>query len=144
EDIVRANLLALDRGENGTYNLGSGVETSDRAVFEAVRDAVGADVEPIHEPVRPGEIHRIALDASRARAELGWQPSVSFAEGGRRRGRSCPQSSPLSRIGRRSPRRLLCGDPAALLPRARAARHGGRALPRGGAVRGDVPRPLRR
>src|SRR5262249_42535927 len=41
DDIVGANLLALELGDNSIYNLGSGVETSDREVFETVRAAVG-------------------------------------------------------------------------------------------------------
>jgi UDP-glucose 4-epimerase len=84
EDVVRANLHVLDQGENTIYNLGSGVETSDREVCGAVAAAVGVAVDPIYEAERVGEVRRIALDASRARAGLGWQPQVAFAEGVRR------------------------------------------------------------
>jgi UDP-glucose 4-epimerase len=84
DDIARANLLALDRGDNGIFNLGSGLETSDRQVFDAVRAAVGAELEPLFEAPRVGEIQRIALNASRARTVLDWQPRVPFEEGVRR------------------------------------------------------------
>ncbi|MEA2367170.1 MAG: UDP-glucose 4-epimerase, partial [Thermoleophilaceae bacterium] len=36
---------------------------------------------PEHAPERPGEVQHIALDPSRARAELGWEPRVELDEG---------------------------------------------------------------
>ncbi|MBI3781373.1 MAG: NAD-dependent epimerase/dehydratase family protein [candidate division NC10 bacterium] len=83
DDIVRANLLAMveERGAGRVYNLGLGREVSDRQIFELVRSAVGATLEPILEAKRPGEIDRICLDASRAKAELGWEPTIPLEEG---------------------------------------------------------------
>ncbi len=46
-----------------------------------MRDALGADVEPVYGERRPGEVGRICLDASKAERELGWRPEVSFREG---------------------------------------------------------------
>ncbi len=80
-DIVEANMLAMERGSAGLYNIGRGVEVSDREIFEAVRDAVGVPVEPEYAPPRPGEVEHIALDASLARAELGWDWMVDLVEG---------------------------------------------------------------
>ncbi|PWB81353.1 MAG: UDP-glucose 4-epimerase, partial [Candidatus Methylomirabilota bacterium] len=54
---------------------------SDRQIFESVRRAVGATVEPVLTSKRPGEIDRICLDASLARAELGWKPTIPLEEG---------------------------------------------------------------
>src|SRR5574337_1626194 len=83
DDIVAANLLAMTakRASGRSYNLGLGREVSDRQIFESVRRAVGATVEPILVSKRPGEIDRICLDASLAKAELGWEPTVSLEEG---------------------------------------------------------------
>lgn len=83
DDIIRANLLAMseERASGRSYNLGLGREVSDRQIFEQVRKAVGATVEPILASKRPGEIDRICLDASLAKAELGWEPTVSLEEG---------------------------------------------------------------
>ena len=80
-DIVAANQLALEAGGGGLYNLGRGIEVSDREVFEAVRAAVGVDVEPEFAPVRPGEVEHIALDASLARRELGWESTIDLTDG---------------------------------------------------------------
>src|SRR5574337_767077 len=83
DDIVAANLLVMteERAAGRIYNLGLGREVSDTWVFELVRKAVGATVEPILASKRPGEIDRICLDASRAKAELGWEPMISLEEG---------------------------------------------------------------
>ena len=84
-DLVRANLLVTgDAGRREAFNLGWSAEVTDREVFEAVRDALGADMEPIYGERRPGEVERICLDASKAEKELGWRPEVSFREGVRR------------------------------------------------------------
>jgi UDP-glucose 4-epimerase len=80
-DIVAANLLALNSPAGDVYNLGRGIEVSDLEIFEAVRTAVGVDVEPAFAPVRPGEVEHIALDASKAERELGWTWKVGLSEG---------------------------------------------------------------
>jgi UDP-glucose 4-epimerase len=83
DDIVRANLLVMAEGRAAgrAFNLGLGREVTDREVFELVRSAVGATVEPILADKRPGEIDRICLDSSRAKADLGWEPTIPLEEG---------------------------------------------------------------
>lgn len=80
-DIVEANVLALEHGSGAVYNLGWGKEVSDLAVFECVRDAVGSSTPPVFADRRPGEVEHIALDASLARRELGWEPRVPLRDG---------------------------------------------------------------
>jgi UDP-glucose 4-epimerase len=80
-DVAEANFLALARGDNESMNIGVGVETTDVQVFEGVRRALGVRIEPIFAAKRPGEVERIALDWSKARRVLQWQPRLSFEEG---------------------------------------------------------------
>ncbi len=80
-DIVEANMLAIERGSGGLFNIGRGIEVSDRQVFETVRNAVGVDVEPEYAPTRPGEVEHIALDATLARDTLGWEWKVDLPDG---------------------------------------------------------------
>src|SRR5262245_29887818 len=84
DDVVAANVLALDRGSGEMVNLGTGVGTSVNDIFRELKSILGFAGEPIYEPPRPGEVQRIYLDASRARERLGWTPKVTFAEGLRR------------------------------------------------------------
>jgi UDP-glucose 4-epimerase len=81
-DVVAANRAALERGDKQIINIGTGVETSTREVFDAVHEAVGMGPEqPIMAPERPGEVHNICLDNSRAKEVLGWQPQTDFRAG---------------------------------------------------------------
>ncbi len=84
DDIVSANMLATNSDFIGVLNLGSGIGTSDRDVFDVVAAAIGGTHQPIFAPVRPGEVEHIALNAERARKILNWQPTVGFREGVRR------------------------------------------------------------
>jgi UDP-glucose 4-epimerase len=80
-DVARANVLAVDKGEGATVNIGSGVQTSTQTVFDRIKAASGYPGEVIHAPERPGEVQGIALDASLAGEILGWKPTVGFADG---------------------------------------------------------------
>lgn len=80
-DVVAANLLAMERGNNAIYNIGTGVETSDRKIFDILAEVLGYSGNPVYAPVRPGEIYRICLDATKAQKELGWQARLSLEEG---------------------------------------------------------------
>lgn len=87
-DVARANLLAgtcdLPPGEGHdaiAYNIGTGVERSVLDLVTAVGRAVGSTPKVAHAPARAGELDRSVLDASRARAVLGWTPATRFEEG---------------------------------------------------------------
>lgn len=80
-DVARAFADALDRTSPGVFNIGTGRETDVLALLGHLQDAAGTAIEPLHEPLRPGELRRSALDASAARAGLGWRPEVDLADG---------------------------------------------------------------
>ncbi len=80
-DIVRANILAMDKGEGQIYNLGSGLGTSINQLFAMMKGITGYNKEPIYGPPKPGETFKIYLDAEKARRELGWDPLIGLREG---------------------------------------------------------------
>jgi UDP-glucose 4-epimerase len=80
-DVVDANLAAAERDVTGPINIGTGVETNVLELVDAIRPMANGAFEPEHAPPRLGEVNRIALDASRAKAELGWEPRVGLDEG---------------------------------------------------------------
>jgi UDP-glucose 4-epimerase len=84
-DVVDAFVRASgEAGAGQRFNVGTGVETSDRALHTAVAKAVGAADEPGVAPARLGDLARSCLDPGKAEAVLGWSPSVSLDEGLRR------------------------------------------------------------
>jgi UDP-glucose 4-epimerase len=80
-DIVRANLLALERGEGEIVNIGSGVGTSVNTIYEALADILEFPHPANYAPARKGEIEKIFLDARKAKTVIGWESQVSFREG---------------------------------------------------------------
>jgi UDP-glucose 4-epimerase len=80
-DVVEANLRAADSDATGAYNVGRGVQTSVLDIVEALAVHSSNGFEAEHAPARPGEVQHIALDASRSKAEFGWEPRVSLEQG---------------------------------------------------------------
>jgi UDP-glucose 4-epimerase len=85
DDVVEANVAALERGSNDIFNIASGIPTSDDEVFSVIRDLLERPyLRARYEPRRPGEVERIYLDISKARLLLEWRPQVPFDEAARR------------------------------------------------------------
>ena len=92
EDVARANLLVVERGAEGTFNIaaGRGVRTQDlleeiAAVLwkgSSCRSNLNtAAEEAVIEGARPGDVRDSWLDITRARMILGWEPRTSLADG---------------------------------------------------------------
>ena len=80
-DIVNANELALNAKGNHILNLGSGIEVTDKEVFDGVARELNFRQDPIYNDFRDGEVVRVALDSSAAKRTLGWDPKTDLAEG---------------------------------------------------------------
>lgn len=80
-DLVRANLSALSAGDKEIINLGTGIETSDDEIFNAVAKATKFDKKPIYKPHREGEVLSICISSDKAKKIFDWQAEVSLAEG---------------------------------------------------------------
>jgi UDP-glucose 4-epimerase len=80
--VVGANLAAADSDAGDAFNVGLGVESTVLDIVEILGRLGGRpDFKAEHAPERKGEIRRIAIDPSRAREELGFEPKVQLAEG---------------------------------------------------------------
>ena len=76
-------MLAMTRLEPGrafVANLGIGEGFSVRQVLDACRRVTGHPIPAKEAPRREGDPPRLCADASKARRELGWAPTTTFAE----------------------------------------------------------------
>jgi UDP-glucose 4-epimerase len=80
-DVARANLLALDHGDNDIFCVGTGQGTSVNALYKALEELTGFAPQITRAPKRPGDIHLSYFDCSKAARILGWQPQVGLPEG---------------------------------------------------------------
>jgi UDP-glucose 4-epimerase len=80
-DVVAANLAAAESGASGAFNIGTGRESSVVDLVEALAQISGSEFQAELAPERPGEVRHIAIDYSRAREELGWEPKLDLREG---------------------------------------------------------------
>jgi UDP-glucose 4-epimerase len=80
-DCAAANLLAVNEGKDGIYNLGSSIGTSINEIFNELKDIIDYQADPHYAPQRLGETFKIYLTAERAHKELGWEQRMSLTEG---------------------------------------------------------------
>jgi UDP-glucose 4-epimerase len=78
-DVADAFVRAATKG-HGVYNIGTGVETSVLELWRLCAKVTSYTHEPRYAEARPGELQRSSLDASRAKAGLGWEPATSLEE----------------------------------------------------------------
>ncbi|MET0920195.1 MAG: SDR family NAD(P)-dependent oxidoreductase [Acidimicrobiia bacterium] len=81
DDVVDAFVRAAERGGGLLMNIGTGIETSVRALYDAMAAMVDAPDEPGRAAARPGELARSALDPGRAAIQLGWKPWTTLDGG---------------------------------------------------------------
>jgi UDP-glucose 4-epimerase len=80
-DVVEAFVRALRSDAQGSFNVGTGIETDVNQLYELIAGAAGSDAQALYGPPRPGEQKRSSVDPTRVRTELGWEPEVQLPKG---------------------------------------------------------------
>ena len=80
-DVVEAFKAAAVSDVGGTFNIGTGIETSVLELGDLLAEACGRPFEPRMDPPRTGEVQRIAIDSRRAASELGWRSATPLSDG---------------------------------------------------------------
>ena len=80
-DLVEAAARAAGKRESGTWNLGTGVETSVNRLFELLAKELGYEQTPEHVPLPPGEQRRSVLDGELIRREFDLPPWTPLEKG---------------------------------------------------------------
>ena len=89
EDVVDANIKALNKGSNDFFNIGTGVETKTLQLYRLILSTyqeMGFNVpdelkEPVRKPARPGDLKRSCLVVKKALKGLGWTPKTDLKTG---------------------------------------------------------------
>jgi UDP-glucose 4-epimerase len=88
KEVARANVAAATRPlpaagrlDARAFNVGTAVETTVLALAAQLQAVAGREVGVTHAPARPGEQMRSAVRIDKARAELGWTPQATLADG---------------------------------------------------------------
>jgi nucleoside-diphosphate-sugar epimerase len=84
ENVVEANILALERSPEGPYNIGCGLRTSVEALSWLVAEACGKSLEEAaveHVKPRPGDVDASEAGITRAKLAMKYEPKVDVVEG---------------------------------------------------------------
>lgn len=80
EDVVRANVAALDDRITGEFNVGTGVETNVVELFAMLQKLIGGP-DATHAPAKTGEQMRSVLDGRKLRKLAGLPDAVPLEQG---------------------------------------------------------------
>lgn len=81
DDIVEANILSIDRGDNEIFNIGTGVKTSINDLYNSMKEIACSGIQPVHKKAREGDILDSYFNISKAKKMLGWSPKYSLEDG---------------------------------------------------------------
>lgn len=81
DDVVEANLALMGQETQGTYNVGTGIETSVNDLFRLLAQHTGSTCKEIHGPAKKGEQARSCIDNSKLRLEVSWEPKTGLSDG---------------------------------------------------------------
>lgn len=81
QDIARANLAALTRGNDQIVNASSGSATTVIDLLTEVAGVTGVNLHPVYAPRAESDISHSILDNSKAASVLGWKPETDLRSG---------------------------------------------------------------
>ena len=81
EDVVRANIAAARGEASGLFNVGCGEQLTINRLARQIVEACDSRSKIEHAPPRAGDVRHSRANIDRTRGELGWEPTVSVAEG---------------------------------------------------------------
>lgn len=81
EDVVNANLQAMDARLEGAYNVGTAATVTVNRIVEILKEHCGYKGDIVYAAERAGEVKTIALDSALLGSATGWRPRVTLEEG---------------------------------------------------------------
>lgn len=81
KDIVRANITAVEKGDQETIQVSTGRSVSVNHLVKMLTQIYGSPIETIYTHARTGDIKHSCLDNKKARQLLQWNPQVDIFNG---------------------------------------------------------------
>lgn len=89
DNVVAANLLAMDEGDNPNTKVGPGEvlnvgvaeRTSLNVLYQAMADLAGVELKPTYAETRAGDVQHSLASLEKTASTIGYQPLIGFAEG---------------------------------------------------------------
>jgi len=82
DDVVQANINAAEGDCAGELlNVAHGEQTTINELIAEINSLLEAEIEPVHEQSRPGDIRHSVADISNTRTTIGYEPVVGFRDG---------------------------------------------------------------
>ena len=81
QDVVNANIYALNYNDSDIFNIGTGIETDVNTLFYRLREYTKSNCKELHNPPKKGEQLRSVLSYKKASTKLGWEPKITLEEG---------------------------------------------------------------
>jgi len=80
-DVVCANILAIESKENGIFNVAGGKRISINDLAKSIMNICGTHFDPIHDEPLSGDIKHSLADISKAEEKLGYKPKFNLING---------------------------------------------------------------
>jgi len=81
EDVVTANILAVNENVSGIFNIGTGIEHDVNYVFNTLKQLTSSNVAKKHGEAKKGEQRRSVISYNKIKQLHNWEPKYSFEEG---------------------------------------------------------------
>jgi len=81
KDVVKVNLLSLEKGNGDIFNVGTQIETTTGKLYRKIAEIMNVNIEPVKADARPGDLHRSLLNIEKIRENLNWKPDYDLEAG---------------------------------------------------------------
>ncbi|MCK4733477.1 MAG: NAD(P)-dependent oxidoreductase, partial [Methanophagales archaeon] len=83
DDVCKAIIALLKHGEEGVYNIGTGVENSVEGVMEIVSEILDGEIQIVQDKRRMRKVERehLLADITKIQSETGWKHRIKLKEG---------------------------------------------------------------
>jgi UDP-glucose 4-epimerase len=80
-DVVAANVIALEKGTNEIFVIGTGKKTSVNEIYRALVEVSGIEAPLTRAPRRAGDAREVFFNPAKAERELGWRANYALVDG---------------------------------------------------------------